>query len=544
MSDYDISAAFGEIENELIDSMMRNFSRHRAEETAEGFKWAQWQAMQLESLEKYRKENIKKYSGRFDELNSKLAEMLKAAFADGSAAQEAAIISAIKSGFKYALKSGSKSSSAGFFRLNERKLNALIKATTDDLKTAETAVLRLSNDKYRAAIFNAQVAANTGALTYEKAVDMAVRDMLRAGLNCVEYKNGARHTLEDYAEMAIRTANKRAYLMGEGEKRKEFGITTVVVNNRQGGCPKCARYIGRVFIDDVYSGGKQSDGDYPLLSEAIKGGLFHPRCKDSTSTYFEGITTLKPVSEEEMKEMDRREKPEQKQSCCKNEAKKNRRIAKHSLDPDNKRIYAKRAEAFEEKAEKLGKTLENSGESGIIKVEANDENNMSKYLYNGLSREERKEIITKGQGVDKPVFSYDTKNNKAMSYLRKVPPREGMYDICAHGSPSSIEFFKQDYPSGDKRASIDAYTLSCIIRGREDYQAFLIDCKKKGLTPNIRLFSCSTGREVSGNKCFAKLLAEELGITVYAPSKKLYVYSNGNYYVGKKRDGIIKAFNP
>lgn len=32
MSDYDIGKAFEEIENELIDSMMRNFSRHRAEE--------------------------------------------------------------------------------------------------------------------------------------------------------------------------------------------------------------------------------------------------------------------------------------------------------------------------------------------------------------------------------------------------------------------------------------------------------------------------------------------------------------------------------
>ena len=42
------------------------------------------------------------------------------------------------------------------------------------------------------------------------------------GLNCVEYKNGARHTLADYAEMAFRTASKRAYLQG-GEKRQEWG---------------------------------------------------------------------------------------------------------------------------------------------------------------------------------------------------------------------------------------------------------------------------------------------------------------------------------
>ena len=80
-------------------------------------------------------------------------------------------------------------------------------------------MLRMANDQYRKIIFNAQVYANTGAGTYEKAVDMATKDMLSSGLNCVEYKNGMRHTLADYVEMAIRTASKRAYLQGEGEKR-------------------------------------------------------------------------------------------------------------------------------------------------------------------------------------------------------------------------------------------------------------------------------------------------------------------------------------
>lgn len=109
-----------------------------------------------------------------------------------------------------------------------------------------------------------------------------------------------------------------------------------------------------MFIDDVYSGGKKSDGNYPLLSEAIKGGLFHPRCKDSTSTYYEGITTLQKVSPEEMAEMDRREKLEEQQSYCKNQAKKNQRIATHSLDKDNQRIFQKRADAYSKKADEIG----------------------------------------------------------------------------------------------------------------------------------------------------------------------------------------------
>lgn len=367
MSDYNIREAFEKIEDELIDSMMRNFSRHRAEETKEGYNWTQWQAEQLKSLEEYRKHNAKKFGKRFKTINSKVEEMIRTAKADGNASQEAEILEAVKDGFK-APKKPSAHSTAEFFKMNDRKLDALIKSTTDDLKRAETAVLRMSNDKYRKAIFNAQVAMNTGAVTYEKAVDIACKDMLNAGLNCVEYKNGARHTLSDYADMAVKTANKRAYLRGEGEKRAEWGVSLVVVNSRQGGCPDCAKYIGKVFIDDVYSNGKKSDGNYPLLSTAIKNGLFHPRCKDSTSTYYPELDDLDaPLSEDEIKELDRQRGIEEKQQYAQRQAERFDRRAEYSLDEDNKRIaqtradeWHDRADMLEEKAKKAGNSLPES----------------------------------------------------------------------------------------------------------------------------------------------------------------------------------------
>lgn len=354
MSDYNIREAFEKIEDELIDSMMRNFSRHRAEETKEGYNWTQWQAEQLKSLEEYRKHNAKKFGKRFKTINSKVEEMIRTAKADGNASQEAEILEAVKDGFK-APKKPSEHSTAEFFKVNDRKLDTLIKSTTDDLKRAETAVLRMSNDKYRKAIFNAQVAMNTGAVTYEKAVDIACKDMLNAGLNCVEYKNGARHTLSDYADMAVKTANKRAYLRGEGEKRAEWGVSLVVVNSRQGGCPDCAKYIGKVFIDDVYSNGKKSDGNYPLLSTAIKNGLFHPRCKDSTSTYYPELDDLDaPLSEDEIKELDRQRGIEEKQQYAQRQAERFDRRAEYSLDEDNKRIAQTRADEWHDRANTLG----------------------------------------------------------------------------------------------------------------------------------------------------------------------------------------------
>jgi hypothetical protein len=444
MSDYNIKEAFERIENELIDSMMRNFSRHRAEETKEGYNWTQWQAEQLKSLEEYRKHNAKKFGKRFKTINGKVEEMIRTAKADGNASQEAEILEAVKDGFK-APKKPSAHSTAEFFKMNDRKLDALIKSTTDDLKRAETAVLRMSNDKYRKAIFNAQVAMNTGAVTYEKAVDIACKDMLNAGLNCVEYKNGARHTLSDYADMAVKTANKRAYLRGEGEKRAEWGVSLVVVNSRQGGCPDCAKYIGKVFIDDVYSNGKKSDGNYPLLSTAIKNGLFHPRCKDSTSTYYPELDDLDaPLSEDEIKELDRQRGIEEKQQYAQRQAERFDRRAEYSLDKDNKRIVQTRADEWhdranilEEKAkqfslktdeqkyyrpvfkEDISKTFERKIEGETITIDTHKANTLCDNVY----------ISDKVKLKRKELHNFDMQVRKAFDMLGEVET-SGKPEIC------------------------------------------------------------------------------------------------------------------
>ena len=105
---------------------------------------------------------------------------------------------------------------------------------------------------------------------------MATKDFLSAGLNCIEYSNGARHTLADYADMAIRTASKRAYLQGEGEMRQQWGMHLVILNKRgDNPCPKCLPFVGKIMIDDVWSGGSSKDGKYPLMSTAIAVGLYH-----------------------------------------------------------------------------------------------------------------------------------------------------------------------------------------------------------------------------------------------------------------------------
>lgn len=345
--EYDIGAAFEAIENELIASMIRNMESHKQEEIGEDKQWSMWQTEMLKSLEEYKHNNQKKYGKQFKDINAKIAELIRTARAEGNMQQEITILNAIKKGFP--ANKISKGGTAEFFKLNDRKLEALIKATTDDMKKAETAVLRMANDQYRRIIYNAQVYANTGAGTYEKAVDMATKDFLKAGLNCVEYANGARHTLADYADMAIRTATKRAYLQGEGEKRREWGVYTVIINKRGSGCPcpLCVPFVGKVMIDDVWSGGPK-DGvspvtgiKYPLISAAIAAGLYHPRCRDSHTTYIEGVNTPPDgkYTREELNNLAEKNARQKRQQYAERQEKKYNRLSQFSLDLENQRKY-------------------------------------------------------------------------------------------------------------------------------------------------------------------------------------------------------------
>lgn len=410
MADYDIGEAFKVIEDELMASMIRNFERHKAEEINEGYRWSAWQIEQLKELERYRVNNKKKFSDKFKKINSGIDDMLRMAKADGEMKQEAAILSAIKRGFK--ARKASKGATAEFLRVNERKLNALIKATQNDMKKAETAILRMANDRYRKVIFNAQVYANTGAGTYEKAVDMATKDFVNAGYNCIEYANGARHTLSDYADMAIRTAGKRAYLQGEGQMRQKWGISTVIINKRGNACPKCMPFVGKVMIDDVWSGGKQSDGPYMLMSRAIAEGLYHPRCKDSHTTYFPGISSKGAAYTDKEKEQVRKDyEVEQKKSFGQRQAERFGRLAEYSLDPENQKRYELKRKEWKNVANDADSAIMISG-ARITDIFSEEAENFAEMYY-----KEIRSFSTDAKKIAKNLGKEEADIEKIKAYL-------------------------------------------------------------------------------------------------------------------------------
>lgn len=368
--DYDVGLAFARIEDELIASMMRNLKRHLREEEKEGFDWSQWQVEQLKYLQEYRQRNRKKFGPQFADINRKMKEAIQEAYENGQKEEELRILESIAGNKKmqrrYANQHASiEAAGDAFFRPNEKKLEALMDATQNDMQKAEQAVLRRSNDQYRKIIFDAQMYANTGAATIEKAVDMATKDFLSRGIDSIVYKNGSRHTISDYADMYIRTAERRATLMGEGRKRQEWGESLVIVNKRGGHpCPKCLEWVGKILIDDVYSGGKP-DEKHKLLSEAMAEGLYHPRCKDGHTTYIPGVTSIPdPVTQKEKKAAEKAETEEQREQLAERQAERQDRLADHSLDPENRMTARHRANQWKEQSAPFtpAKTIEEAQE--------------------------------------------------------------------------------------------------------------------------------------------------------------------------------------
>lgn len=344
---YNLRKAFEEMELELVQSMRRNLKRHEKEEEEEGFRWEMWQRAKLRNLQRYRKENKAIVDKISPEVERIVNEALESNYQRGQNIFER-IWEKIKSVFfkrkrvqfpgsiAHHKLSTSPLNEQNFFGINEKKLEAMRETVNHDLKEAQHAVLRRMDDVYRKTIYNAEVQMAAGAKTLDQAIDLATKQFLEKGINCIEYKNGNRVNIASYAEMALRTASHRAMLLGEGKKRDEWGIHTVVVSAHANTCPLCSSWQGKVLVDDVFCRGAPEEAEelgYPLLSTAMRAGLLHPNCRHTISTYFPGITKLPEVPDSDRAA--NTYQAEQKQRELERKIRKWKRKAEGSLSPEN-----------------------------------------------------------------------------------------------------------------------------------------------------------------------------------------------------------------
>lgn len=524
MAYYDIGEVFQLIEEEMIASMSRNLKRHISTEHAEGLNYSMWQAEQLAALNNYRKDNRKKFSKYFSTINSQIDDLLREAKATGKMDQEIRILEAIKNGFKVYDRSAGNTLRGNFFRINERKLNALIAATKKDMARAETAMLRRADDEYRKILFNAEAYYNTGTATLPQAVDMATKDFLSRGITCIEYANGAMVGIDVYSRMAIRTAATRAYLQGESEKRDEWGINTVIVNKRGAACPRCMRYTGKVFYDDVWGHSPvPSPAKYPRLSTAISGGLYHPNCKDIHTTYFEGISTPpEPMTQDEIDEANRVYALEQRQRYNERQIRKYKRLQAGSVDPENTQKYGEKLKYWQ--AEQKKHIAANSdvlrSRPELEKVFQMPDDFVAGYggsadavssLQKVLAKSEKAIYNASVDDVDSLSLRFLSNRDNTYKNLQEVPPLDGYEDIACHADSRSFAFV--DPNDEETVQQVGASFLANRVRESGKYNG-----------GNIRLIACESGKETDG---LAQQFADKMGVKVLAPTKIVYTNSQG-----------------
>lgn len=423
--DKEIAQIYRDMELYLIESMQRNLAGHLAEEAKTGFSYPQWQAEKLKELKRYQRENRKIVRSQTEGLSEKVAKHMKSELRQGSKHELKRYREALDKGYKPA-----KVMRKSFFKVNDRKVSGMINALQNDLGTANTAVLRMMNDTYRQTIFRAGMYASNGVMTETQAYDMAVKDFLERGINCIEYRDGRRVNIADYTSMAVRTANQRAYMVGEGEFRKSIGETLVIISHHATACKLCRPFERKVLIDDVYSGGKPDDGDYMLLSEAMKLGLFHPRCRHGLGTYYPELEEINHYNNEEN---DVSDYGRYNRAHIENMVQRYKRLTVGSVDPENVARYQAKLKEWERKKEALDNLAKpfDITENGKYEVLPYDNEIDYKaaireeYLNQNISSEDNATIWAKDGGYIQNSIGYSEINNWLRG-LSEGPP-EGKY---------------------------------------------------------------------------------------------------------------------
>ena len=379
----DIAKIFEEIELRLIASLKRNLMRHKAEEIREDRQWTAWQAIKLQNLQKFRRENRQIMQEYSDKIDADTRQLMTEQFREGE--QEAEAVAGAES--------AASVPDVHFFGVNTPKMERLMQDVVQVEQTAETAALRTMDDVYRRTVNRAQLAMAAGETTLTKAIDMAVREFLEKGLNSIVYRDGRHVDIADYVRMVLRTTSTRAQLQGKSKRFAELGYDTVLIS-QYGGCSEtCEPWQGRAYIDDVFtiwngeingdSGKSQYCGKwFPLLSSAIRGGLFHPNCRHTMGLYIDGVTKIPPPIPAE--QIRKQRELEQKQRVMERKIRKLKRLEAGTQDPQAVKEYGRKARAAQqelkafvdehrdvlkrdyEREKYYGSGVDKSGGSGII----------------------------------------------------------------------------------------------------------------------------------------------------------------------------------
>lgn len=147
-------------------------------------------------------------------------------------------------------------------------------------------------------------------------------------------------------------------------------------------------------------------------------------------------------------------------------------------------------------------------------------------FFHADARDDLKSIVKRRTMKLENGFACFPDNDPLQKYIQNVKPLKTYFDVAMHGAPNAVGF-------GTAETNMSPRLLASVIRHSDGWNG-----------QKIRLLSCSTGKQLGDDYCFAEELANALGVEVKAPNDTLFISANGNMYVGEDKDGRMVSYSP
>jgi len=276
-----------QLENGLILNYKRYFDDKDKPISDVDFK--QWQQEKMSRFSAFQKTNKSIVHSHIGPLNKSIMTDLQDSYNFGLTYVEKQIEKATKKGAE--LK---KITTITTFAEN-RRVQKQLKEIQQNLNKSFNNALRDMDKQFMSTVTRVKHFKSV-APTINSAVDLASKTLLFGGVTSGFTKDNKRTNLVTKLTTDTQEFSQEMMFIGEGEKSSEVGNHYVYITIHASSCPLCTPWQNRVLIDDVYQNGKP-DGKHPLLSTAIKAGLFHYNCRHNRLTFILGVDKIPNVPE-------------------------------------------------------------------------------------------------------------------------------------------------------------------------------------------------------------------------------------------------------
>ena len=147
-------------------------------------------------------------------------------------------------------------------------------------------------------------------------------------------------------------------------------------------------------------------------------------------------------------------------------------------------------------------------------------------FFGADARDDLKSIVKRRTMKLKNGFACFPDDDVLSGYVQKVTPLKTYFDVAMHGSPTAVGF-------GTTETNMSPRMLASVIRHSDGWNG-----------QKIRLLSCSTGKQLGDDYCFAEELANALGVEVKAPDDILLITPSGRMSVGLLGKGGMVSYIP